>query len=71
MVDVPFATAVTIPLTEPAIAMAVLPLLHIPNGVASVKVTDEPEQAAELPLIAAGVELTLAVVVALQPLPLV
>ncbi len=40
------------------VAIAVLPLVHMPPGVASVRVVEKPVQCNDPPLIAAGVTLT-------------
>ncbi len=42
MVTVPAATPVTLPVVEFAVAIAVLLLLQVPPGVASVSVIDAP-----------------------------
>jgi hypothetical protein len=61
IVAVPVATPVTRPEPEPIVATDGLLLVHVPAGVASVKVIFDPMQTTEVPPIAAGVGLMLTV----------
>jgi len=65
---VPDVTAVTVPVEEPIVALAVL-LIHVPPVVPSVRVVVSPEHTYPVPLIAVGVVFTVIVVDALQPVP--
>lgn len=66
--EVPAATPVTTPVPEPAVAIAVLPLLQVPPGVALLTVTAPPEaQIGVMPEIAAGAGSTVTVRMVLQP----
>jgi hypothetical protein len=67
IVAVPVAMPATIPLPEPTVAIAVLPLLHVPDTVVSFKVIVEPTQTGVLPVTAPGRLLTVITVVAKQP----
>jgi hypothetical protein len=58
----------TIPDDDPIVAWAGVLLLHVPPGVTSDKVTDEPTHTERVPPMAAGKGLTLTVAVAVQPL---
>ncbi len=51
----------------PMVATAVLLLLHAPPAVALASVTQEPTQTSDGPVMAAGSEFTVTVVVAKQP----
>jgi hypothetical protein len=66
---VPGAIAVTIPLAEPTVASAVLLLLQVPPAVTSLKVELRPEQIEVVPVITAGIGLTVTAAVARQPVP--
>ena len=57
---------VTIPVEEPAVAIPVVPLAHVPPP-ASLKVVVNPAQTAAVPLIADGNGLTVTITVAIQP----
>ena len=61
----PVVTPVTTPVEEPTVATEVLPLLHTPPGVASVKVAVNPGHSLAVPPIAAttGSGLTVSAVV--------
>ncbi len=65
--DVPLATPLTIPLAEPIVATAVLPLLHVP--LPSVSVVVPPAHRVVMPLIVGGGAFTVTVVVTLQLAP--
>ena len=66
MVAVPDETPVIV--SDPVVeAIAVLLLLHMPPGVVSVNVTDDPEQTDEDPVIVAGEGLIVIVTAVLQP----
>ena len=68
IVVVPAVTPVTMP--EPLmIAVAVALLVHVPDGVLSLRVMVEPVQAKEGPVIIAGAEITDTVVVTMHPVP--
>lgn len=67
----PAATPVTIPDKEPIVAIAVLPLAHVPNGVASARVDVAPTHNAAVPVIGDGKGLTDIVVVIAQPVLIV
>ena len=71
MVAVPAVTPVTVPVAEPTVALEVLLLLHVPLPVASVNVVVSPIHTAPVPVIPEGTELTVIVVAAVQPAPLV
>jgi len=62
----PADTPVTIP-EVPTVAIAVLPLTHVPPGVASVSVTVEPTHTNAVPPIEAGVAFTVIVFIVRQP----
>lgn len=70
MVTVPGAVPVTIPVAMPIVATATLLLLHMPPGVASLRVVVVPGQTILVPKIVAGGAFTVTVVVAL-PAPTV
>lgn len=68
MVTSPDETPVMMPVAEPAVAMAVLLLLHVPPAVASLSVMVPPlAQSVDGPVMAAGSGLTLMVRVTWQP----
>ena len=67
MVGVPSDTPVTMPEALPAVAIAGLLLLHVPPGVASVKVIEEPTHTLPGPTIANGERLTVTIAVLIQP----
>jgi hypothetical protein len=50
IIVLPTLTPVTIPVTDPTVAIAVLPLLHVPPAVASDSVTDAPDGNVVLPV---------------------
>jgi hypothetical protein len=61
------------PLTTPpdvTVAHKVLPLVQVPPVVASLNVVENPAHITVLPVIGAGVRLTVIVVVAMQPVPI-
>jgi hypothetical protein len=60
----------TTPVIDPIVAMAVAPLDQVPPGVASLRVVAAPTHTLSVPVITAGNELTVTVVVVLQPVPL-
>jgi hypothetical protein len=62
-VDVPAATAVTIPVEDPIVATLVVKLVHVPPGVAFDSVVVLPWQTLRVPEIAVGAALTVTVVV--------
>jgi hypothetical protein len=66
MVVVPTVTPLTIPVSEPTVALVVL-LLHDPPGTASVSNTVAPVQTVNGPKTGPGVVLTVSVVIVLQP----
>ena len=66
MIAVPPDIPVTTPVAEPAVAL-VLPLLHVPPTVASIKVTVDPAHIADTPVIAEGTGFTVMVVEVVQP----
>ena len=55
------APPVTTPVAEPTVAVAVVPLVHVPAPVASVNVVVDPEQTLFVPLITRGVGFTVTV----------
>ena len=63
----PDNTPVIIPVEEPAVAIPVLPLVHVPPLVASLKVVVKPAQTAAVPVIDDGNGLTVTTTVAIQP----
>jgi len=67
MVVVPALTPVTMPEPEPAVATAVLLLVHTPNGEASASAVVEDTQTLVMPVIAAGNGLTVNTEVVIQP----
>ena len=67
MVDVPAVTPVTIPLDDPIVATAVLPLLHAPPEVPLVNVVVLPMHTESVPPILAGSAYTVTILVAAQP----
>jgi hypothetical protein len=68
---VPALTPVTIPDKEPMVATAMLPLLQVPNGVASASVELAPTHIDAVPVIGEGKGLTDIVVVIAQPVLMV
>jgi hypothetical protein len=62
---------VTVPVEEPTVAMEVLPLVHTPEGVASLSVVLVPRHTPRLPVIpeTPGEELTVILVEVEQPVP--
>lgn len=67
IVVAPAATPVTVPVTEPTVATATVLLLHTPPVVAELSVVADPAHTLVVPVIAAGIALTVTVVVVLQP----
>ena len=67
IVATPPPTPVTIPVSEPTEALAVLLLLHEPPETASVNVIAEPAHTEVAPLIEPGTEVTVTITVAVQP----
>jgi hypothetical protein len=66
IVVAPVAMPETMPEEEPMVAIDVLPLLHVPLVVASVKVTVEPRHTPIGPAMAAGSGFTVTTVVAMH-----
>lgn len=58
-----------IPVVEPIVPIAVLLLLHVPNGAVFVKVVVPPWHTANVPPIAGGLGFTVTVAVVMQPEP--
>src|SRR4051812_10080658 len=56
MTEDPTPTPATTPLDEPTVATPVLLLLHVPPGVASANVTEEPKHIDVAPVMLAGGE---------------
>lgn len=69
MVAVPAETPVTTPVEEPTVATPVLPLLHVPNNVASSSVVVELTHTVIVPVMAAGSGLTDTTTERAQPVP--
>ena len=67
MLAVPADTPVTIPVEDPAVATAVLPLLHAPPGVTSLNAVVAPIQTLVAPVIPEGSGLTVTVTMDAQP----
>lgn len=67
MIAVPADTPVTIPVDEPMVAMAVLPLLQSPPPAPSLSVVVVPTHVCNIPVIVVGPEFTVTVVIAVQP----
>jgi hypothetical protein len=67
MVVVPGTMAVTIPVTEPTVAMDVLLLVHVPPVVALVNVEAVPAHRFITPVIAVGSAYTVTMAVAAHP----
>lgn len=65
------AMPVAMPVIESTTATAEVPLLHVPPVIASLNAVVEPTQTFKSPVIAAGVGLTVTVIVAKQPKPIV
>ena len=63
---VPPLTPMSIPDEDPIVATGVLLLLHVPNGVASVKVDIVPAHSLNTPVIGAGNGSTVTMVVVIQ-----
>lgn len=61
MLAVPANTPVTVPVEEPTVATAGVPLDHVPDGVPSASVVDKPTHATAVPVIAAGSGLTVTI----------
>jgi hypothetical protein len=70
IVDVPNATPVTIPVVKPTVATAVLLLVQVPPGTASLNVVEEDTPVTPIPVIGAGIGITVTAVVTLQPEPI-
>ncbi len=64
MIDVPAATPVAMPDTEPTVATAVLELLHVPPSTVVPNVLVKPVHTGLLPVIGPGPEATTTFVVA-------
>jgi len=64
---VPVATPVTVPVAEPIFATAVVPLVQVPDEVASVKVVVPVPHTLGVPPIAAGFAFTVTWAVLLHP----
>ena len=69
MVALPGATPVINPVSEPAVATAVLLLLQRPPPAPLVNVVVWPTQVCSMPPIAVGAVFTVTIVVAVQPVP--
>ena len=67
MLATPADTPQTMPVVLPAVATAVLLLAHVPPVVALVRVTQLPTHIVNVPVMAAGMGLTVMVVVVKQP----
>jgi hypothetical protein len=67
IVTVPAAIPLTIPLSEPMVATAILLLLHAPPPTPSLSIVVPPTHTFDDPLIAGGAVLTFTVVVIAQP----
>ena len=68
MVGVPGAAPVTMPEVEPIVAIDVLLLLHVPGALRNTVV--DPAHIVVIPLIAAGIALTVTVVLVAHPVPI-
>ena len=64
---VPGPAPMTLPDSEPAVAMAVAPELHIPPVVLLLKTVAEPAHTVVIPVMAAGNPLTVTVLTDIQP----
>ncbi len=64
MVTVPAAIPVTTPVSEPTVAVNTSLLLHVPAGVVLLSVVVRPGHTIIVPVIGAGAEFTVTVVVA-------
>jgi hypothetical protein len=71
IVAVPGVMPVTTLLTEPIVATAVLPLVHVPPVVALASVVVSPTHTAVPPVIAAGSGLIVTIFEIMQPVPTV
>ena len=67
IIVVPAVRPVTTPVETPIVATPVLPLVHVPPLVASVRVVVAPTQALSVPPMAAGLAFTVTTVVTRQP----
>ena len=67
MITLPAVTPVTVPVSEPTLAIAVLLLVQVPPPVVVLSVVDEPAQTDEAPVIGAGPADTVTFLVAVQP----
>jgi uncharacterized protein YacL len=65
----PVATAFTVPDDEPAVATAVLLLVHVPTVVASVNTADDPMHRLLTPAMAAGAIFTVIGLMTAHPVP--
>ena len=65
----PPATPVTTPVLEPAVAIAVFPLVQIPPGAGLVSVMDAPAHTRVGPDMPGGGRFTVTIFVAMQPAP--
>lgn len=64
---VPAVIPVAMPVDAPIVAMAVLPLLHVPPGVALLRVVVLPWQMVLVPVMAGGEASTVNVIELVQP----
>jgi hypothetical protein len=67
MTVAPVVTGVTVPVVDPMVATAVVPLLQVPPDVRSIKVTEEPIQTLPGPIITDGNALTVTILTAGHP----
>lgn len=68
MFELPDDIPVTIPVDEPTVATAVVPLLQVPPMLLLLRVVALPAHNVAVPVLAAGVPFTVITVVRLQPL---
>lgn len=67
IVAMPLATPLTMPVPAPTDAIEMLLLVHVPPPVASLSVIVAGKHSGALPVIPAGIEVTVTIVVAAQP----
>ena len=67
IVAVPADTPLTIPVSDPTVAVSILLLLHAPPGTTSVNIKLAPAQTTDAPVIGPGDKLTVIEVVVAQP----
>ena len=67
MAEVPRLPPVTTPVSEPMVAIPVLPLIQVPPLTASLSVIVEPTHTAVGPVMAVGILYTVTTAVAIQP----